>query len=428
MTKIYVKLYFAIYMLAFAAGFIFLCGGMSALPAGVSIDGVEVGGMTRACAVAAVREDVEKRLKEKKLEIRADSEIYTFIYPEINYRDELKKVVSSIKKSGSYSGGVRYYLCGENEVISGICAAQSVAVEEPYAEFSPRGAPFSYFEGRDGRVADGVALRVGVEKALTGGFEPVTLTYKRVNRKKTMQDVRAETQLLSSFSTYFDDTNYNRSLNIALAAESLNGRVIAGGGILSFNEAVGERTAERGYLPAKIIEGGEYVEGLGGGVCQVSTTLYNSALLSGLKIDEYHPHTLAVGYVAPSRDAMVSGRTFDLKIVNSGITPVYIRTKACNGSVSVNIYGKSSGETYSIESVVSGGIAAPEEFTDDETKVREGRDGILSESYLVAKKGGDVRKVRLRHDKYSPIKRVVLRRHDYAERDIIFNPATPVCG
>ena len=80
---------------------------------------------------------------------------------------------------------------------------------------------------------------------------------------------------------------------------------------------MGARTKARGFLPAKIIENGEFVEGVGGGVCQVSTTLYNCALLAGFNIEEYHPHSLAVSYVPPSRDAMVSGLSCDLKIKNN---------------------------------------------------------------------------------------------------------------
>lgn len=410
-VKSYFKLRLFLFMSALVAGVIFLCGFsfFGKLPRGTIIDGIDVGGMSRTAAIAAVRDNIEDGLKDKRLEVVANDRVYSYAYPEINYRDNLFSLVRSISRSGEYHSGVSYYLCGAKEVISGICAGESVDLQEPYAMFSAAGEPFTYYEGHDGRRADAALLACGIERSLQGGFERVKLTVREYKRKKTIDDIRAETVLLSQFSTYFDDGNASRSHNIALAAAGVNGSVIRGGGTLSFNDIVGERTAQRGFKEAKIIENGEYIQGLGGGVCQVSTTLYNAALLSGLKIKEYHPHSLSVGYVPPSRDAMVSGSSCDLKIMNPLKTPVYIRAECSRGRLTVRIYGKSTGEVYSIETVVSGGIVAPEEFTDDPTKAREGRDGVLSESFLIVKKGEDVRRVRLRYDKYLPQKRVVYR-------------------
>lgn len=408
-NKAGLKLRLLIAMLALVAGIAFLCGFSRSLPSGTRIDGVDVGGMTVGQAIETVRRKTESELKKKKLEIRAESCVYTYVYPELNYRDDLFRLVPSIIRAGDYDGGVSYYLCGEDMIISGICAGEGTAAREPEAEFMKRGAPFRYDEGCDGRLVDAVALTRGIEEALKGNFEPVVLSYREVRKKRSLEEVRAETVLLSRYTTYFDGGNANRSGNIRLAAGSLNGTVLAGGGVFSFNRTVGERSKERGYLPAKIIENGEYVEGYGGGVCQVSTTLYNAALLAGLKISEFHPHSLAVGYVPPSRDAMVSGKTLDLKMINPAKTPVFVRAEASENCLTVSIYGKSRGEHYSIETVVSGGIVAPEEFTDDVAKVREGKDGILSEGYLIVTSNGVTRRVRLRADKYLPQKRVVLK-------------------
>lgn len=396
-------------MLASVAGIVFLCGFSRPLPAGTRIDGVDVGGMGRRQAIAAVRENTVNELKKKKLEIRAENCVYTYSYPELNYRDELFRLVPSISRAGEYDSGVSYYLCGKDLIVSGICAGESVPVREPSAEFRTDGTPFVYDRGCDGKRVDAISLTRGIEKALEGDFEPVTLSYREVKRSRSLKEIRAETVLLSQYTTYFDEANVNRCNNIRLAAESLNGSVLAGGAFFSFNRAVGERTKERGYLPAKIIENGEYVVGYGGGVCQVSTTLYNAALLSGLKVSEFHPHSLAVGYVPPSRDAMVSGTALDLKFKNPAKTPVYIRAKATGNRLTVSIYGKSGGERYSIESVIAGGIVAPEEYTDDPSKVRDGKDGILSESYLIVSANGVSRRVRLRADRYLPQKRIILK-------------------
>ena len=232
------------------------------------------------------------------------------------------------------------------------------------------------------------------------------------------EDEKFEVELLSSYTTYFDGKNEARSHNIRLASSLINGTVIQNGEIFSFNERVGQRTPERGFQRANIIENGEFVEGVGGGVCQVSTTLYNVALLSGCKIVEYHPHSLAVSYVPPSRDAMVSGTFFDLKFENTTGSTIYLKAVTGENFVSFKVYGRDFGVKYDFTSFVTGAIEAPEEFTDDIALVREGRDGTVSEGYLTVTKNGYTRVIFLRRDKYSPQKKITLK----TEEDILENP------
>ena len=140
------------------------------------------------------------------------------------------------------------------------------------------------------------------------------------------QKEKFDVRLLSSFTTRFDGGNAARSHNIRLAAKLINGSVVKNGETFSFNATVGQRTPERGFKRAKIIENGEFVEGIGGGVCQASTTIYNAVLTAGLKIEEWHRHTLKSSYVKPSFDAMVNSNGADLVFVNDTASPIYIRT------------------------------------------------------------------------------------------------------
>lgn len=410
MKKIVIKLNLLIFLLAFIAGIIyFACAFKTALPNGVTVNGVEVGGLTRERAEEKVRAEIISALKEKQLQINAGGTVYGYTYPEINYTDNLFSLLKTVKKNQSYTAEIKYYLCGAKQIASAICLAESVEVTEPYAEFTASGEPFLYYEGNDGKILDERKLLADINASLNGDFAPVNAAYTRVNRKTSLQTVKQNTKLLASFTTYYDYSNINRSSNIRLAAAKLNGAVLESGQTLSFNAAVGQRVKSRGFLPAKIIENGEFKEGVGGGVCQVSTTLYNAALLSGLTITEYHPHSLAVGYVPPSRDAMVSGSSCDLKITNPHATTVYIRALTGNGSVSFYIYGGGDGAEYSLSSEVTGSIPAAETETDDPEAAREGKDGSTSQSFLVIKRDGYVKKKLLRKDKYLPVKRVVYR-------------------
>ena len=210
---------------------------------------------------------------------------------------------------------------------------------------------------------------------------------------------------LSSFTTYFSVKDGGRCANIALAAARIDGVALQPYGEFSFNAVVGKRTRENGFQEAKIISQGEFVLGVGGGVCQVSTTLYNAALLSGLVVIEQHSHSLAVAYVAPSRDAMVSSAS-DLKLYNPFDETVYFSLKVGEGTLTASLRGKKTGYTYEIESKTLGLISpAPPTVTDDEKLVREGKDGVKSEAYLKTYYNGVlVRVKRLRTDVYAPMR------------------------
>ena len=398
-------------MLALTAGILFfsglICGFSVTLPKNIKVNGIEVGGLKSKEAAQIIRQDFEDKLREKELKIRAENGEYTFRYPEINYKDDLKNLLKSVKRGGGYNARFECYLCGINEIAPDICRNESIFMVEPYAVFNKEGAPFTYYGGNDGIIANEAKLKEDIIKSINGDFEEVTLKYTHIKRTKTIEEVKNETALLSVFTTYFDGDNLTRTSNIRLAAASLNGTALKGGEVLSFNHIVGARVPERGFLPAKIIVNGEFTEGVGGGVCQVSTTLYNAALLAGLEVTEYHPHSLSVSYVPPSRDAMVSGSDCDLKIQNGARTPVYIRAQTGKNFVSFKIYGKSGGEKYELSSEVTGSLPAPEEFTKDRDKVRDGKDGILSNGYLTVKRGGETKITLIRKDSYAPVKRYI---------------------
>jgi len=144
---------------------------------------------------------------------------------------------------------------------------------------------------------------------------------------------------LSSFSTYFNSGEVNRSHNLYMAASSINKSIIAPHTVFSFNNTVGQRTMEKGYLDAMVIVGGKFEPGLGGGICQVSSTLYNACLLAGLEIKERSNHGLAVAYVPLGRDATVAYGIQDFKFKNNTDYPIYIRALTSGGKLTVNIYG-----------------------------------------------------------------------------------------
>ena len=401
------KFIFTISALAFFAGAYFIfCGFVSRLPRGVIVNGTDVGGLTFSCAARVLRKDIEEGLRGKTLNIYAAERKYEYSFPEVYYSDNLDSELRQISSKGEYSFPVFYYLNGAESVANYIVADCGKEVEEPSAAFNYEGEPFTYYEGCDGVAADRDKLLEDISVSLNGDWEDVVVSLAPIARKGSLSAVKERTQKLCSFTTYFDPTGVERSSNIRLAASAINGTIIPAGGCFSFNATVGERTEERGYKQAKIIEEGKFVLGLGGGVCQVSTTLYNAALLSGLEIAEYHPHSLSVSYVAPSRDAMVSGNYFDLRFVNNRQTPIYVRVKCTSSSICCVIYGESDGYNYSFKSEVVAAIPKPGEqvVEGDEDKILSyGKEGTESLGYLIKEKDGNRESVLVRRDKYAAV-------------------------
>ncbi|MCL1632088.1 VanW family protein [Sporolactobacillus sp. CPB3-1] len=161
---------------------------------------------------------------------------------------------------------------------------------------------------------------------------------------KTHPDVDEEllahirVQRIGHYITFFNSGNKNRAHNIHLAATALDNHVIFPNEIFSFNKTVGMRTRVKGYQSAPIIVRGEYSEGIGGGICQVSTTLFNAADRAGLKIIERYSHSKRVAYVPDGRDATVSWYGPDLRFKNTYNQPILIRAFQYGGSVAFTLY------------------------------------------------------------------------------------------
>ncbi len=222
---------------------------------------------------------------------------------------------------------------------------------------------------------------------------------------------------IGHFSTWFNENERGRCENILLASSFIDGVTLQPYGEFSFNQTVGRRTAQAGFKNAKIIQNGEYATGIGGGVCQVSTTLYNASLLSGLTVTEFHPHSLAVNYVAPSRDAMVSSNS-DLRLYNPYAYSVRIRVKVKNGDLTVTVYGLKSPSERKIEYKIFSRVV--EEIPPPEPEVREGekeeilrkaKNGIKSELYLERyEKGVLVSRKLLRKDDYLAVREIIVKK------------------
>ena len=191
---------------------------------------------------------------------------------------------------------------------------------------------------------DGVSFDLPVAKAEYDTLaEGESMTIKLVITKPeitldNLNDVLFNDKL-GTCTTYYNAANLNRSNNLQQAGKSINDFILKPGEEFSYNETLGERTVKNGYKEAHVYSGGEVVDGLGGGICQISSTLYNAVLLANLEVTSRTNHMFYPEYVKPSLDATVAWGSIDFKFKNNRETPIKIKASVSGGTAIVSIYG-----------------------------------------------------------------------------------------
>lgn len=194
-------------------------------------------------------------------------------------------------------------------------------------------------ESKEGRDVDISKLKDDIYNMINKKkIKDINLPVLTLYPKTSTKQVKSINSILGQFSTSFNDST-SRGSNIHVAGESTSDVLLMPGETFSYNKKTGARNWVNGYQSAPIIVGGRVVNGEGGGVCQVSTTIYNAALLSGLTIDEVHNHSLPSRYAPRGRDATVSYGYTDLKFTNPYTHPIYIKNIVGNGAITSKIYG-----------------------------------------------------------------------------------------
>lgn len=225
------------------------------------------------------------------------------------------------------------------------------------------------------------------------------------------------TEVIASYTTQFNAAVTGRSANIRLAAGLLDGTVLRPEKILSFNETVGPRTGNAGYQEANVIVNGKLVPGIGGGVCQVSTTLYNAVLLANLAIIERSSHELTVSYVPLGQDATVSYPSTDLKFKNNSGQYLLIRSKAGHDSVTFYIYGPTKpNQEVIISTQILSVLPANEQLIIDAKMPsgqvlvkQQGQPGYIVSTFRTVKQNGQAVKVEsLGQSHYQPFPRIII--------------------
>ena len=237
--------------------------------------------------------------------------------------------------------------------------------------------------------------------------------------QKTVKDLGAEAfpNKLSTYSSKYDARNTNRTTNLILATQKINGTVLLPGEEFSYNKVVGERTIQAGYKEASVYSNGQVVNGLGGGICQISSTLYNAVIMANLEVTDRRNHQFVAPYVPAGQDATVVYGSQDFKFKNTRNYPIRIEGTVSGGVATITIWGIKEEQEYevSIQTKKISTISYTTQYIEDSSLpagqtvvVQSGSNGQKVEAYKVVKQNGQVISTTLlSKDTYNPMKRIV---------------------
>ncbi len=385
---------------------------------GVTIDGVSVGGMELGEVLASIRAREDALRQKVSLKLVCGDKTWNITPDDLDYFTDYEQVVRQayqLGREGSvrerYESIRRLNQSGADFVVSHgydvtllRIITDQIAAELTYEpvtatveEFDLANLSFTFREGSEGRRVDADQLYSDALALIENGSGGQTLAFTQ----ETVRPTATKAELESSFGqitearTSTSGSSDNRVNNIELALKTLNGTCVLPGETFSFNATIGQRTKDRGYKMAGAFSSGMATEEVGGGICQVSTTLFNAVVKADLEVIERQPHSRTIHYVDEGKDAAVSWPNQDFKFTNNSDFPVYI-VAGMNESRSrciISVYGKQlpDGQTIEVDAEVyettkpedDRYIYTPDLPTGQKKLIEEARDGVKAVAYKV---------------------------------------------
>ncbi|MCD7826569.1 MAG: VanW family protein [Clostridiaceae bacterium] len=338
-----------------------LAGNNDKIYDGITVGGVDVGGLTLEEAEQKVETFIENVL-QREVTILIDQNEVTATAEELGFSCEEGESVEEayhLGRDGSLFSRAKAISDMDDseksfELTSSVDEAVLTAfVEEHCTQYDVKkknaklklvNGKFKATASRNGKqlqVAETAELiSSALQKDISEDPLEVTAVIKTTKAKYTKEQVSKCKDLLASYSTSYASSTTARKNNVKVAADYINGTILYPGKTFSTIKTIKDRTEENGYQSAPEYSSGNVVEGVGGGVCQVSTTLYNAVINAELEIVERAPHSMVVSYVDVSRDAAIAGDYKDFKFKNNTDVPIYIAATADGSTLSFRIYGE----------------------------------------------------------------------------------------
>lgn len=406
---------------------------------GVNVYGVDLSGKTKEEAVEVLNNELTTSILGKVITVTvgdAKFELkYSDIEPTINVEKTIEEALAFGKdlgmfaKNSSINKGVEHTVETEmnfnEESLKTFedTVNKSVNIEAIDAQINVNYGEISVSAETLGKKIDAEELHSKLIAAINpdpAELINIAMELEEYSPKITAEQLNKINGIISSFSSTYNNTGDGRVTNMKLATNYINGTLLMPGDEFSYNETIGQTTAERGYASANTYVGSEIVPNYGGGVCQISTSLYRAAMRAKLMSSLRYNHSMMVSYAEPSLDATVFEGDIDYRFVNTYDFPVYIEGGMSGSYITFNIYGNNEamgGKTYELVNEVIERYDYTTEYIDDNT-LEEGKQvtkvngaaGYKSNGYLVTYENGvEVNKELVSTDIYQPMNAVIRR-------------------
>ncbi len=418
---------------------------------GVLIEGIDMGGKTKEEAIQELNGKYNDGINGRVINIKAADKEYVIKYEDLKVQFNIDETV---EKAFQYNRELGYLekfkairqqtkqefaidFTYEDDVINNMATTMEseINVEKKDATISKSGGSFSVTDEVIGKTLDVQGLieniNAKVVETKEGNLE-IVATVSDDTPKKTKDQLATIDTKVGTKTTNFRASDASRSTNISLGAQAVNGTVLMPGETFSFNTTVGDTTPDKGYMSGGVYVGDKLEQGYGGGICQVSSTLYNAVLGAGIMPDQRTNHNMTVGYVPLGLDATISYGSLDYVFTNPYKFPIYIEGYAGGGSVTFNVYSNSAamgGKTYSYSSETYETIPLTVKYEDDATlpvgteKVsQQGSPGYKVKAYKTTYENGtEISTEIMNNDTYISFPKIVKKGTKVVET----KPATP---
>jgi len=329
---------------------------------GVKVESVNLASKTKEEAKKLLKDQYGDAVLKKKINIKAKDKTYSIDYNKLNARYNIDKAVEDAYAHGRTLGLFeKYNLLKKPETkefklqfeYDNKAVKDTITLMEKEINLNPVNAKlqmassgnFTVTPEKNGAKLASDKLEKDILNQINGqlsGDVEINAPIEEIKAAITEEKLKTVDSKVSTYSTDFSTSIPQRINNITLATKSINGLLLMPGESFSFNGIVGQRTAARGYQEAGVIIGNKVESGVGGGICQVSGTLYNAILRANMKATERTRHTIPSSYVPKGCDATVDYGNIDFKFTNTLQYPIYIEGSIQNKNLYFNIYSNSS--------------------------------------------------------------------------------------
>lgn len=402
---------------------------------GIRLDGNDISDLTLGKARYLLEETMKEKYRNRQLVITYGDKSWKLdmneIAPKINTEEVLNNAFTIGRQGNVFNRLYQViHLRFDTVDIKPVMSYEKTKVRQlldnikSQIDKEEKNASVSFNNGKITVESETVGMNVPIDKnaelienrIIGNNFEDMDLSVEKVFPKITYDDIKDIDGVLGLFKTAFSLQDENRSHNIKLGCERINRMILMPNDIFSMNEALGPRTLENGYREAPVIFKNELVPGTGGGVCQITSTLYNAVLLSGNDAIQRTHHSWPLGYVDPGRDATIAEDYIDFKFQNTSGYPIAVSTEVIGGTLDIRILGSTLKKDFTVKlknEILEEYIPDGEEVVIDDTvpdnekiMVREARKGLKVILYkeIFGKNGELLTKEKISEDIYKPVK------------------------